>query len=55
MDSVYEFNGELFESEGACLDALAYEYTHGDRELVVDTLENYGFALSDLGVRPEGA
>ncbi len=44
MDPVYEFNGELFESEGAFLDALAH-----------DTLENYGFALSDLGVRPEGA
>ncbi|MFZ1812218.1 MAG: hypothetical protein WAU02_01665 [Candidatus Saccharimonadales bacterium] len=55
MDPVYEFNGELFESEGAFLDALAHEYKQGDKELVIDTLENYGFALSDLGVRPEGA
>lgn len=55
MDTVYEFNGELFDNEGAFLDALAHEYTHGDTELVVDTLENYGFTLSDINVRPEGA
>lgn len=55
MDPVYEFNGELYETEGEFLDALAHEYKHGDSELVVDTLENYGFTLSDLNVRPEGA
>lgn len=55
MGQVYEFDGQLFASEGEFLDALAHEYKHGDRDLVVDTLENYGFALSDIGVRPDGS
>ncbi len=55
MEKVYELGGELFETEGEFLDALAHEYTHGDTELVVDTLEKYGFALADINVRPEGA
>ena len=53
-EAVYEFEGELFENVEEFLQSLAHEYTHGDTELVVDTLENYGFALSDIGVRPEG-
>lgn len=55
MGQAYEFNGELFDNEGEFLSALAHEYTHGDKELVVDTLDNYGFTLNDIGVRPEGA
>lgn len=55
MDSVYEFNGELFETDGAFLDAVAHEYKHGDAELAMEALENYGFSLSDINVRPEGA
>lgn len=55
MGQAYEFGGELFTSEGEFLDVLAHEYKIGDKELVVDTLEKYGFALSDIGVRPEGA
>ncbi len=54
MDPVYEFNGELFENAGEFLDAVAHEYKHGDAELAVEVLENHGFALSDIGVRPEG-
>lgn len=54
MDPVYEFGGELFANEGDFLEALTHEYKHGDTELVVDTLEQYGFTLADLGVRPEG-
>lgn len=55
MDPVYEFNGELFESPGEFLDAVAHEYKHGDSELAVEALENYGFSLSDINARPEGA
>ena len=55
MGQAYEFNGELFTSEGEFLNALAHEYKTGDTEMVVDALEDYGFTLSDIGVRPEGA
>ncbi len=55
MGSAYEFDGQLFDNEGEFLDALAHEYKTGDRELVVDTLETYGFSLSDINVRPAGA
>ena len=52
---VYEFDGELFENVGDFLQALAHEYKAGDSELVVSTLEDYGFDLADIGVRPKGA
>lgn len=45
---MFEFNGELFESEIDLLDALRAEYETGDQQLVLDTLEEYGFDLSDL-------
>lgn len=48
--SVYEFGGEIYENSGEFLDALAHEYKMGDKELVVTTLEDYGFNLSDIGV-----
>lgn len=51
---VYEFDGELFENVGDFLQSLAHEYKVGDSELVVSTLEDYGFDLSDIGVRPHG-
>lgn len=54
MGEAYEFDGQLFDSAGEFLDALAHEYKNGDREAVVDTLERYGFSLSDLNVRPGG-
>ena len=55
MGQAYEFDGVLYDTEGEFLDALAHEYKHGDSNLVVDTIETYGFALTDIGVRPEGA
>jgi hypothetical protein len=47
---VYEFDGELFQSTGEFLSALAHAYKTGDKEDVVDTLEQYGFELGDIGV-----
>lgn len=55
MGQAYEFDGVLYDTEGEFLDALAHEYKHGDSNLVVDTLEKYGFSITDIGVRPEGA
>jgi hypothetical protein len=55
MGQAFEFDGQLFETEGEFLDALAHEYKSGDRELVVDALEHYGYTLADLGVRPGGS
>lgn len=54
MANAYEFNGELYDSVGEFLNALAHEYTAGDKEAVVDALEEYGFSLSDINVRPGG-
>ena len=51
---VYEFNGELYENSGEFLDAAAHEYKNGDKDLAISTLEEYGFELSDINVRPEG-
>lgn len=45
---MFEFNGELFENEIDLLDALRKEYEVGDQQLVLDTLEQYGFDRSDL-------
>lgn len=47
-EAVYELNGELFETTGAFLDALAHEYKHGDKELVKQKLEDDGFELGDI-------
>lgn len=52
MGQAYEFDGQLFDNEGEFLDALAHEYKIGDKELVVDALENFGYSLADIGVRP---
>ena len=54
MGGAFEFDGQLFDTEGEFLDALAHEYKTGDRQLVVDTLEQYGLSLNDLNVRPGG-
>ncbi len=51
---VYEFDGELYETVGDFLQALAHEYKVGDSDLVISTLEDYGFELTDIGVRPNG-
>lgn len=51
----YEFDGELFTSVETFLEAIAHQYKTGDRDLALTALDEYGFELSDLGVRPEGA
>ena len=55
MGQAYEFDGEQFDSVEEFLQALAHGYKNGDRELVLSTLDDYGFSLSDLGVRPDAA
>lgn len=45
---VYELNGEMFEDEVAFLEAARREYVHGDKQLVLDTLDVYGFDENDL-------
>lgn len=55
MGQAYEFDGVLYNTDGEFLDAVAHEYKHGDKELAVAALEDYGFTLSDISVRPEGA
>lgn len=50
MGNAYEFDGQLFTNVGEFLDALAHEYKHGDSDLAVQTLEDFGFALSDINV-----
>lgn len=51
----YEFDGELFTSVEAFLEAIAHEYKTGDTDLALTALDEYGFELADVGVRPEGA
>lgn len=48
---MFEFNGELFESEVEFLEAAKKEYEIGDQQLVLDALEEYGFDLSDLNLQ----
>lgn len=53
MDPVYEFDGVLYKSVGEFLDAVAHEYKHGDKDLAMTSLEDYGFSLSDINVNRE--
>ena len=55
MGQTYEFDGEIFDNVEEFLQALAHAYKEGDRELALTKMDDYGFVLSDLGVRPEGA
>lgn len=55
MGQAYEFNGELFDGVEEFLEAVAHEYKTGDRDLALTALDEHGFTLSDLGVRPDGA
>ena len=48
MGDVYELDGELFTTVGEFLDAAAHEYKNGDADLAIQTLEDYGFTLSDI-------
>jgi hypothetical protein len=54
MGEVYEFNGELYTNVEEFLAAVAHEYKEGDRDLALSALDDHGFELSDIGVRPEG-
>jgi len=54
MAAAYEFDGKLYDTVGEFLDALAHAYATGDKESVADALDEYGFSLSDLNVRPGG-
>ena len=48
MGYAYELDGQLFTNVGEFLDAAAHEYKHGDKDLAMQTLEDYGFTLSDI-------
>jgi hypothetical protein len=48
MGNAYEFDGQLFTNVGEFLDAVSHEYKNGDKDLAVQTLEDYGFSLSDI-------
>ena len=48
MGNAYELDGQLFTNVGEFLDAVSHEYKHGDKDLAVQTLEDYGFSLSDV-------
>lgn len=54
VSEVYELNGEIYSSVGEFLEALAHEYKTGDKELALSKLDDYGFDVSDIGVRPGG-
>lgn len=45
---IYQLQGEIYESLGEFLSALAHEYRTGDRDLVLSTLDEYGLDLSDI-------
>ncbi len=49
---VYEFDGELYRSVEEFLQVAAHEYRDGDSNYAMNKLEDYGFGLSDIGVRP---
>lgn len=54
MGQAFEFDGQLFESVELFLEAVAHEYKTGDTDLALSALDEHGFSLSDIGVRPEG-
>jgi hypothetical protein len=53
MGQAYEFDGELFTNVNSFLDAVAHEYKTGDENYALTALEDYGFDISDIGVRPD--
>lgn len=55
MGQAYEFDGQRFDNSGEFLDAVAHAYKEGDTQTALDALEDYGFTLSDINVRPDGA
>lgn len=54
MGQAYEFGGQLYDNVEEFLNAIAHEYKSGDTDLARTALDDYGFNLSDIGVRPDG-
>jgi len=54
MSEAYEFDGELYTNVEEFLNAVAHAYKSGDHEAALSALDDHGFDLTDLGVRPEG-
>lgn len=54
MGQAFEFDGQLFANVEEFLEAIAHEYKTGDTDLALSALDDYGFSLTDIGVRPEG-
>lgn len=52
MAGAYEFDGVLYNNVEEFLQAVAHEYKSGDRDLALSALTDFGFELSDIGVRP---
>lgn len=52
MGEAYEFDGQLFTNAEEFLQAVAHEYKTGDKDLALQALEDYGFDLTDINVRP---
>lgn len=53
MGDAYEFDGVLFNNPEEFLDAVAHEYKSGDKDLALQALEDNGFDISDINVRPD--
>lgn len=53
MGEAYEFNGELYNNSEEFLDAIAHEYKAGDKDLALQALNDFGFDLTDINVRPD--
>ena len=54
MGQAYEFDGELYNTVEEFLEAVAHAYKSGDKAAAESALDDYGFDLSDIGVRPNG-
>lgn len=52
MGQAYEFDGTVYDNVEEFLQAVAHAYKEGDRDLALSALDDYGFSVSDIGVRP---
>lgn len=55
MGQAYVFDGEEYDNVEEFLAAVAHAYKEGDHETALSALDDYGFSLSDIGVRPKAA
>lgn len=55
MTEVYVYDGESFYNQGEFIDAVSHGYKEGDHQGAIDALEEHGFSLADIGVRPGAA